>query len=85
MKKVKLNLEALAVESFATDEAAGSRGTVLARSDTNYEIGGTCGSEYNTYYESCLAGQCPNSWDQPCGGGTTRPPYKPLTGGGGTL
>jgi hypothetical protein len=32
MRKIKLNVEALAVESFATDEAAAERGTVDAHS-----------------------------------------------------
>jgi hypothetical protein len=91
MKKVRLDLEALSVESFATADGGAERGTVrgfasdLAAScyDTCVAIGAPCGSENQTYVESCVAGACPDSYWQQCGEpSATNPTYKPLTGGG---
>lgn len=45
-------------------------------------FGGACTSENNTYIESCLAGECPNSYDQACttnGGGSCFYPVQPPT------
>jgi hypothetical protein len=52
MGKLKLSLEHLTVESFASEEpAGGARGTVHARQDTEYE---TCGAGYTcAYVETC--------------------------------
>ena len=41
MKKLSLNLEALTVESFETNEAAEARGTVRGHVDTGNLCGGT--------------------------------------------
>jgi hypothetical protein len=94
MKKLKLDLDALTVESFATaaDELA-RRGTVRGQSggtdvadscyDTCVAIGAPCGSEQQTYNESCVPDACPDSIWQEC---TTRDGhgcYYPLPGGGG--
>jgi hypothetical protein len=50
MGKLTLSLDQLAVESFASEEpAAGTRGTVHGREDTDYE---TCAG-YTFYAETC--------------------------------
>jgi hypothetical protein len=94
MNKLKLDLDALAVESFPTsEEEMARRGTVRGQSGTDVAdscdptcvaIGGPCGSQNQTYDESCVPGACPDSIWQEC---TTRDGhgcYHPLTGGGGT-
>jgi hypothetical protein len=51
MRKLKLSLEQLAVESFASEEpAADARGTVHGHQDTNYE---TCAGYTCAYAETC--------------------------------
>jgi hypothetical protein len=50
MSKLKLSLEQLAVESFASVETADARGTVRGQQASGYE---TCG-EYTCFYvETC--------------------------------
>lgn len=49
MAKRKLELDQLAVESFATDAAPTQRGTVNAR---DYTPGATCEPQ-DTWYQSC--------------------------------
>jgi hypothetical protein len=44
MSKLKLSLEQLAVESFASVETADARGTVRGQEDTEWE---TCGFNYS--------------------------------------
>ncbi|HVG44285.1 MAG TPA: hypothetical protein VM890_06120 [Longimicrobium sp.] len=51
MAKLKLSLEHLTVESFASEEpAADARGTVHGRQDTDYE---TCAGYTCVYAETC--------------------------------
>jgi hypothetical protein len=79
MRKLKLDFEQLHVDSFDTDGVSDRRGTVNGHTGITC-FGGGCASENNTYIESCLAGQCPNSYDQPCttnGGGSCFYPYQP--------
>lgn len=61
MKKVKLSIEILRVESFPTAEVARETGTVHAR-----ELTPRCG---NTFNESCtcpIASNCNYSCVEPC-------------------
>jgi hypothetical protein len=61
MKKLRMDLEELAVESFETvDGKKVERGTVHAHTGT--------GSECNTYLESCMATACCGSDWQSCDG-----------------
>jgi hypothetical protein len=68
MKKLKLDAQAVAVESFPMAEApAGSRGTVRAAAGCTYQASCLCPSAY--YY--CGDGyqtiySCDYSKDQPC-------------------
>jgi hypothetical protein len=84
MKKVKLDLEALAVESFATADGGTGRGTVRGFwTETCVGIDLPCGSQNQTYVESCAQGCGPDSYLQPCSEpSATRPTVQPLTGGG---
>jgi hypothetical protein len=50
MKKLKLEMEDLSVESFATSQAAGPRGTVEAH---NTFFGQTCGAERTCGPQTC--------------------------------
>ena len=50
MGKLKLSLEHLAVETFATAQPASARGTVHARQDSDYE---TCAGYTCFYAETC--------------------------------
>lgn len=49
MKKLKLMVDALAVESFPTERVAAPRGTVQAQQDT----GCLCGTVDSTCYDTC--------------------------------
>jgi hypothetical protein len=73
MKKLKLQMEDLAVESFATASAAGPRGTVEAH---NTFRGSTCGAENTCGPQTCPPMYCVIETAFPCGGGTagTCPP-----------
>ena len=56
MRKLTLKLEDLAVETFATDAAAGERGTVVGRETSVDECGSgteTCGS-CDPYASDCF-------------------------------
>ena len=59
MRKLRLNLEELAVESFDTDEARAARGTVLANDQYSYycETDPECRTPG---YASCAATRCDN-------------------------
>jgi hypothetical protein len=96
MRKLRLELENLQVESFATAEDDGGGGTVHAYASPDsvcaasgcdtmcscYDscVAGPCGSENQTYNESCVAGACPNSWDQMCETNGDHGCYHPITG-----
>jgi len=71
MPKLKLEIEELNVESFATDGAQAARGTIaghivsfLCESGTCFDL--DCQSQNQTYLESCVPNHCPNSYDQQC-------------------
>ncbi len=74
MKKLKLHLEELAVESFIPDRRRGERGTVAGREitqncgDTSICTGASCnGSCYASCGDiNCGSYYCAESW--PCGG-----------------
>lgn len=86
MSKLKLEIEALSVESFAIAGSDAARGTVAGHIVTVYPTNlqscgyntggynscfqtcfdGVCQSENQTYLESCVPNQCPNSYDQQC-------------------
>ena len=51
IKKLKLHLDDLAVDSFTTSHAAGQRGTVEAHNDTWF--GRTCGAENTCGPQTC--------------------------------
>ena len=73
MKKLRLDLEALSVESFSTADKRLERGTVRGHDSTD------TGSECQTYLESCVVTAC-CSYDGGCysnGGG--RPCHPPIT------
>jgi hypothetical protein len=96
MRKLRLQLDDLQVESFATLADTDDGGTVLAHASPDsvcvasgcdtmcscYEscVQGVCGSEYQTYNESCFGGACPNSWDQMCETDGNHGCYVPFTG-----
>ena len=66
MRKLRLNLEELEVESFDTDEARAARGTVLANEQYSYY----CATDPDCRtpgYASCAATRCDNrcSGDDP--------------------
>jgi hypothetical protein len=72
MKKLALNIEDLAVESFETSEDLAGRGTVRGLESTGFEIICTCDSDNGTCDESCQGGcgtdyTC-NSCNGTCGG-----------------
>jgi hypothetical protein len=52
MRKIKLSLESLAVQSFATSVVSASRGTVVAHDPTLH--GQQCGSAF----DACHTGLC---------------------------
>jgi hypothetical protein len=66
-KKLTLELEDIAVDSFTTDSRMGRRGTVEARSGGTYideSCGGTC--VFTCYPASCAS--CAFTCDAGCGG-----------------
>jgi len=78
--KIKLNIDDLAVESFATTNPPDFQGTVIgAQESTNIECTGPSGptcQEYVScvYHQSCGAPEnCPNTWLTGCPGGHTKP------------
>jgi len=66
MRKLRIDLEELHVESFATGGESVRRGTVNGHATAYTCFDGTCQSENQTYVESCVGGACPNSYDQAC-------------------
>lgn len=72
MKKLKLRMEELAVESFVTDAAARLRGTV----EGHNTLGGqTCGAERTCGPQTCPPMYCSFGTDPvECGGGTLNCP-----------
>ncbi|HEX2203079.1 MAG TPA: hypothetical protein VHG91_07265 [Longimicrobium sp.] len=58
MQKIKLELETLAVQSFATSPAEASRGTVVGHEPTNGH-NQQCGSAY----DACHTGLCTPNCD----------------------
>jgi len=67
MKKLKLQLDELAVESFTTLETASQRGTVEAH---NTFRGNTCGPENTCGPQTCPPAYCVIETEFPCGGDT---------------
>ncbi len=67
-KKLKLNLDALAVASFETVEASGKRGTVHGHYFSEFctETATGTASECNTNDESCVITTCNNSKYSSC-------------------
>jgi hypothetical protein len=65
MKKLKLQMDDLLVESFATASAAGPRGTVEAH---NTFRGNTCGAENTCGPQTCPPMYCVIETAFPCGG-----------------
>ena len=62
MKKLQLNVDELAVESFEATRAEEPRGTVLSHNFTDYHAGPTCvnpgmcsGGGGNTYNGGCVS------------------------------
>lgn len=70
MKKLRLQIEQLAVESFVTAQAAGPRGTVRAHAT---EFGDTCDPAPSCGPETCGNAYCIRQTDNLnlCGGGGT--------------
>lgn len=60
MKKIRLRLESLAVESFAANARTGEMGTVRGREAT-----ARCGGE-DTFYVSCNYSACPLDCSDGC-------------------
>jgi len=65
MKKLKLELDELKVESFQTDRGASARGTVRGQGEGSYELG--CPTMDPSCNGSC-EGTCPGSCVGTCGG-----------------
>ncbi|MDB4952118.1 MAG: hypothetical protein JWM27_4767 [Gemmatimonadetes bacterium] len=61
MAKMKLDMDTLVVDSFATDEADGGRGTVVG-----HEATFRCGTTDQCTANSCGAGTCALSCDGVC-------------------
>ena len=57
MRKLRLDVEALAVESFETAEERDGGGTVFGREEYTY-IGCATDPECNTYGASCAVSRC---------------------------
>jgi hypothetical protein len=66
MKKLTLDLDALRVDSFETDEDGPYRGTVQGQSDTDMHRVCTTPTncETDVSHSTCMAGTCPGS--EPC-------------------
>jgi hypothetical protein len=83
MKKLRLSLDALRVESFDVQVTATQRGTVPAHQNTRPDVCVTdpvyCLSDNFTECNSCLGGTCANScgcggtYDASCVNGTCPP------------
>jgi hypothetical protein len=69
MKKLSLNVEALAVESFDTGDSPPVRGTVAANVTTGNQIICECTYEVGSCDYTC-ADTCANTCGGGCGGGT---------------
>lgn len=61
MRKMKLNLESLNVESFATASAARGQGTVLGHVKTN-----GANTQCASAYDACPTGFCAPTYDATC-------------------
>lgn len=69
MRKLKLDLETLNVQSFQTDDAADAAGTVFAHSRDETDC--TCGAQCNTYPGSACFPDClPSQATYQCGPST---------------
>lgn len=72
MKKLRLHLEDLSVESFGTGPEPAQRGTVhgraTARCNTNVSCNGTCHLQCGTYYCVPTEGTCDNICNPQTGG-----------------
>lgn len=77
MKKLTLQLDQLAVESFATAATPAPRGTVQAHGTV---FDATCGPENTCGPQTCLDVYCVKDTFDPCGGSAGCPP---CSGGGG--
>lgn len=83
MKKLRLKMEDLAVESFTTADAAPARGTVDAHNNTFR--GNTCGAEFTCGPQTCPPAYCVIQTDPlQCGGtlGCPTPACPPATAAG---
>jgi len=67
MKKLKLNLDALAVETFATDHHSGGLGTVAGQGFTNLCITNNCGGTSLCTGAGGNAGSCDGTCYFTCG------------------
>lgn len=78
MKKLKLAMEDLAVESFATSQGDGPRGTVEAHGT---QLGRTCGAVATCGPQTCGGFICVIDTADPCGGsfGCPTPACPPAT------
>lgn len=57
MRKIKLAVESLEVQSFATSTGSTGRGTVIAHDPTNgHNVG--CGSAYDACHTGLCTGDC---------------------------
>jgi hypothetical protein len=61
MRKMKLNIEALNVESFTTAEADKAQGTVLGHVKTNGAV-----TQCRSAYDACPTGFCAPTYDAAC-------------------
>ena len=66
MNKLRLQLEDIAVESFATHEAVPRRGTVAANATTGNQI--ICDCPTNGYENTCRTCSCEGTCDASCDG-----------------
>lgn len=58
MRKIKLELESLSVESFDTAGTAADRGTVLGNEQATRGGGPNCGSAYDACQTGLCTGDC---------------------------
>ena len=72
MKKRKLDLNELDVETFATTESSRERGTVMGHATLGLQCTGACTADYSCggtcRYDSCHGSTCCASWQDSCDG-----------------